>query len=434
MGQAKTTEGQQMLMAQLLAQIGPEKLTEVGKGASLYSPRQGKVVFTAPVEQEFGTTPQYEKDPTSPTGFVSVLYGKNGERKVVGPANPMNQFTTPTVDAGARLTQDRFISDRAFNGLSVKERAQLANEGARLGISAQQLYYDTGLKGGGGAALPPPGAVPQQAPQVAPQGAVPQQAMPTQGVAAPRPMVPTAAPQPVVPAAPQPGAMVPQGAAQSVPSKTGTLGSTTNNSASTQVVSQSLNNRPIPPKLLDLAAAEKLKGTGANENTLRDEYNTLTKDFRVIQDAHEKIKSVAATGAGDMSLLYSFVKLLDPGSVVRESEFAAAAASGSFGERIQGAMQRVISGQRLPDSLRNDFIREADNLYTSQKKGTDRLTASYTGMAKRMGLNPENVIVDYASKAGTAMPPLSSLVEGKTTNFGNGQSWTLQNGKPVQVK
>jgi hypothetical protein len=51
-----------------------------------------------------------------------------------------------------------------------------------------------------------------------------------------------------------------------------------------------------------------------------------------------------------------------------------------------------------------------------------------------MGLNPANIIVDYASKAGTAMPPVSSLVEGKTTNFDNGQSWTLQNGKPVQVK
>jgi len=425
MGQFKTPEAQQMAMAQLLSQMGPEKLTEVSKGGSLYSPREGKVVFTAPTEEKFGTTPIHEKSDTSPTGYIGYVLSETGKRKDLGPSNPMNQFTTGTFDAGARLKQDRELSDRAFYNLTANQRANLENDAARLGISASQLFYDTGLKGGGGAVLPPKIA-PQQVPQVAPQGAVPQQAMPTQGAAAPQPVVPTAAPQP--------GAMVPQGAAQTAPSKTGALGSTANNSASTQVVSQSLNNRPIPQKLLDLAAAEKLKGTGANENTLRDEYNNLTKDFRVVQDAHEKIKSVAATGAGDMSLLYSFVKLLDPGSVVRESEFAAAAASGSFGERIQGAMQRVISGQRLPDSLRNDFIREADNLYTSQKEGADRLTASYTGMAKRMGLNPENVIVDYASKAGTAMPPLSSLVEGKTTNFGNGQSWTLQNGKPVQVK
>jgi hypothetical protein len=132
-------------------------------------------------------------------------------------------------------------------------------------------------------------------------------------------------------------------------------------------------------------------------NELRDEVNALTKDFRVVQDAHSKIKNVANTGAGDMSLLYSFVKLLDPGSVVRESEFAAAAQSGSYGERIQGAVNRALTGQRLPDGLRKDFIREADNLYKSQKSGNDRIVKQYTEIAKRAGLNPEDVIVPYAA-------------------------------------
>jgi hypothetical protein len=132
-------------------------------------------------------------------------------------------------------------------------------------------------------------------------------------------------------------------------------------------------------------------------NELRDEVNALTKDFRVVQDAHSKIKNVANTGAGDMSLLYSFVKLLDPGSVVRESEFAAAAQSGSYGERIQGAVNRALTGQRLPDGLRKDFIREADNLYKSQKSGNDRVVKQYTEIAKRAGLNPEDVIVPYAA-------------------------------------
>jgi hypothetical protein len=202
MGQAKTPEGQQMLMAQLLSQIGPKAPIKLGAGESLVNPITFKSEFTAPKEQKFGTTPSIEKSDTSPTGYIGVVYSDTGERKVTGPINPVNQFTTGTVDAGAKLKQDREISDRAFNGLSANQRAQLQNDAARLGISAQQLYYDTGLKGGGGAALPPPGAVPQQVPQVAPQGAAPQQAMPTQDAAAPRPMVPAAAPQP--------GAMVAQ--------------------------------------------------------------------------------------------------------------------------------------------------------------------------------------------------------------------------------
>ena len=83
----------------------------------------------------------------------------------------------------------------------------------------------------------------------------------------------------------------------------------------------------------------------------------------------------------------------------------------------------------MPDTLRNDFIKEADNLYSSQKRGADRLAGSYTAIAKRMGLNPENIIVNYTSASGTAMPPAESLVEGRTTTFANGQQWTLKNGK-----
>lgn len=180
--------------------------------------------------------------------------------------------------------------------------------------------------------------------------------------------------------------------------------------------------------------ADALKNAPERENTLRDEFNSLTKDFRTVQDAHTKIRNVANTGAGDMSLLYSYVKLLDPGSVVRESEFATAAASGSFGERVQGAMQRVISGQRLPPDLRNDFLREADNLYKSQQEGAKRIQQNYTDIATRMNLNPRNVITDYTSPAGTALPPTSALKEGHQTAFANGQVWILKNGKPVQVK
>jgi len=199
MGQAKTLEGQQMLMAQLLSQIGPKAPIKLGAGESLVNPITFKSEFTAPKEQKFGTTPSIEKSDTSPTGYIGVVYSDTGERKVTGPINPVNQFTTGTVDAGAKLKQDRELSDRAFNGLTVYQRKHLENEGARIGISGQQLFYDTGLRAGGGAVLPPPSAVPQQVPQVAPQGA------------APIPVVPTAAPRPMVPAAaPQPGAMVPQ--------------------------------------------------------------------------------------------------------------------------------------------------------------------------------------------------------------------------------
>jgi len=46
-------------------------------------------------------------------------------------------------------------SDRAFNSLSANQKATLNNDAARLGISAQQLFFDTGIKAGGGTFVNP---------------------------------------------------------------------------------------------------------------------------------------------------------------------------------------------------------------------------------------------------------------------------------------
>jgi len=320
-----------------------------------------------------------------------IGYTETGKRIDLG---PITESVSP--DTAARLKQDKELSDRAFGQLSASQKATLANDAARLNISAQQLFFDTGIKAGGGTFVNP----------IAQPPAPP--AQPNAPVVAPR-----------VPTTPVAGAPV----ANAPPTSTSPYTPFSNLNAQA-------NDLVLPPKL----RLEQMKNAPTQENTLRDEFNTLTKDFRTVQDAHSKIKSVANTGAGDMSLLYSYVKLLDPGSVVRESEFATAAASGSFGERIQGLAQRVMSGQRLPPDLRTDFIREADSIYTSQKDGADRLEKQYRDIAKRNNLNPENVIVNYASSSGTALPPVNTLKEGQVTTFGNGQQWTLKNGKQVQVK
>jgi len=210
-GQFKTPETQQMAMAQLLAQIGPKTPIKASAG-DVFFDAQGRELFRAPDKKEYGTTPSYEKDDASPTGYVAVLYGKNGERKVVGPANPMNQFTTGSVDAQARLAQERAISDRNFNQLNANQREQLKIDGARLGISAEQLFFDTGVRAGGAAMPPatgpsylpvptaagaaPPGMSPAARPVGQPvpaPGAAPVQAAPRIGMAPTRPVQPTVA-------------------------------------------------------------------------------------------------------------------------------------------------------------------------------------------------------------------------------------------------
>ena len=139
---------------------------------------------------------------------------------------------------------------------------------------------------------------------------------------------------------------------------------------------------------------ESLKET----NTMRNEFLSLTKDYRIVKTAYANIQSAAKAdnGAGDMSMLYSYVKLLDPNSVVRESEFAAAATSGSFGDRMQGAVSRVLSGARLTKDLRNSFLQEAKNLHDNQLNAHDKIAAQYVTLAKGYGLDPDKVVTRFS--------------------------------------
>ena len=55
------------------------------------------------------------------------------------------------------------------------------------------------------------------------------------------------------------------------------------------------------------------------------------------------------------------MKLLDPGSVVRESEFRAAASAGAFGEKMKNLIDKPLSGALFTPEVRADFVEKAEN-------------------------------------------------------------------------
>lgn len=146
--------------------------------------------------------------------------------------------------------------------------------------------------------------------------------------------------------------------------------------------------------LVDLQT-RKLENELNSGDKLRPEFNSqpAVKDFNVVKVAHDKMKKAAANGtpAGDLSLIYSFMKMQDPGSTVRESEFAAAAKAGSFGDQIQGRVEQVLTGERLTPDQRADFLSQGQGFYDSQKEAYDQQVSRYGGLAKSHGATPSEV-------------------------------------------
>ena len=149
------------------------------------------------------------------------------------------------------------------------------------------------------------------------------------------------------------------------------------------------------------------------EAGLRKEFTTISKDFIKVRDAHRRVEASAKdpSAAGDLALIFNYMKVLDPGSTVREGEFATAQNSGGIPARVQAMYNSVIRGERLDISIRNDFVSRSKSLFESQKQQHDATRKQFRAIAERIGLTPDNVVVDFGSAglsespSGTPPPP-----------------------------
>lgn len=162
------------------------------------------------------------------------------------------------------------------------------------------------------------------------------------------------------------------------------------------------------------SAQAKLMGQGnqrkdvADIGKLRKEWTSAptTKDTQGVSIAFEKVKASAMnpSAAGDISLLTGYMKMLDPGSTVREGEFATAQNAAGVPDRVLNMYNQALSGQRLNPDQRNDFINQAQNVYKAQLSQQNMLDDQYKSLAKGYGYNENEVVLDLFSKVDQAAP------------------------------
>lgn len=130
------------------------------------------------------------------------------------------------------------------------------------------------------------------------------------------------------------------------------------------------------------------------ENKLRDDYVKQGKEFVTVRDYKDRMDTAPKTGAGDIALIFSFMKVLDPGSTVREGEFATAANAAGVPSAIAGMYNRIIGGGKLAEGAREEITAAADKIWQKASERQSALTNQYAAIAKRGGMNVKNVIID----------------------------------------
>ena len=150
---------------------------------------------------------------------------------------------------------------------------------------------------------------------------------------------------------------------------------------------------------VEAKAAEPLgkKELAAQEDVLRKEWLNVTKDNRAIRNNYDKVRAAAVqdTAASDLSLVFAFMKILDPTSVVRESEQASATNAAGVPDRIRSLFNRVQQGTRLTPTQRADFLARAGDLVRGYQTSQDEIMAEYQTVSDNRGLNADNIFVGY---------------------------------------
>ena len=127
-----------------------------------------------------------------------------------------------------------------------------------------------------------------------------------------------------------------------------------------------------------------------NKNGERVVINDLFSDGRV-----------DGQGAKDLALIFGFMKMLDPRSVVREGEFTMASQTGGQASYYEAKIAGILSGQKLKPKERRNLMRIARSQFMQAKDSIlttkDRYQKMY-GHYNKMNINPVYRGVDYEPK------------------------------------
>jgi hypothetical protein len=278
----------------------------------------------------------------------------------------------PTLEsyASQTATPDRMLTkkiQKRWNGLSAEEKKIAQSSGASLSIDGQLIEFDKWAPVIGGVVDPKTGAYPQAAGN-------------------------TSAIDPSIPLDRQHAMALASG-----------------NTALAKIIEDAMSRQDATrrdpqrqPIQITVGGSGLTQPQVTTASGLRDDYRTESKDYFAARDGYERVIAAGTdpSPAGDMALLYGYMKLLDPNSVVRETEFATAAQSGSLPQQIGATVLKVVNGQRLTPGQRADFINRAKGLFATADKRQNSRRQRYTGLATQFGLPPNLVLGDDSVQQG----------------------------------
>ncbi|MFK3647908.1 hypothetical protein ACI2IY_05650 [Lysobacter enzymogenes] len=148
---------------------------------------------------------------------------------------------------------------------------------------------------------------------------------------------------------------------------------------------------PIPGGPADRKANPTPADQAKAEQSHRKELSDRLKEPRSVLTMYTNLEKAARnpSAANDLSLIFAYMKMLDPGSVVREQEFANAQNAAGVPDQIRNLFNKLRAGERLNDGQRASFMASARQLANTAQSQITAATREYQNIAEQYGWDPQ---------------------------------------------
>jgi hypothetical protein len=164
---------------------------------------------------------------------------------------------------------------------------------------------------------------------------------------------------------------------------------------------------------------------------LRDDYTKTLNDLKIpeTQTAYQRLTAAVSdpSGASDLALMASYMKLIDPSMTLRPGMLANAENSGSVPQKVQARYNRIVNGERMSASERAEYVAAGSKVYSQTARQVNAIQKDYTDKAQRANVKPEDVLTNTGAPAapgeigqGPGRSPAGGYQPGQTFQHASG--------------
>ena len=147
------------------------------------------------------------------------------------------------------------------------------------------------------------------------------------------------------------------------------------------------------------AEAERPVKQAATAAEMRKEYSQLPQlhDFEKVDASYHKLLAATDPDANptplrDQAAIFSWMKILDPGSTVREGEYASVKNARGVPDRVRNYYNQVLTGQILTAEQRKELREASRPIYQGQLDNIAPRIRQYLSQEQSAGLAPGTVV------------------------------------------